>query len=165
MIQKRRNYSGKITLETSGEDAKYTRNEWGRCKHTLKTSGEDVNLHSFLGRLFRSWPVQLPNMVFLSTRFECIFLTLSTRFVCSFHIFSTRFECSFPIFSTRFEFIFLIFSTRFECSFHIFSTRSECSFRRRKDAYFLQYKIHCWRNNFQIWISRWKTHSKRVYKI
>ncbi len=32
----------KITLETSSEDATYTRNEWRRCKTTLETSGEDV---------------------------------------------------------------------------------------------------------------------------
>ncbi len=29
-----------------GPVEKYTRNEWGRCKTTLKTSEEDVKLHS-----------------------------------------------------------------------------------------------------------------------
>ena len=34
------------TLQTSGEDVNYTRNESRRFKSTLETSGEDVNLHS-----------------------------------------------------------------------------------------------------------------------
>jgi hypothetical protein len=49
--------SGKVTLETSGEEDKlhskrvekrtnYTRNEWRRRQTTLETSGEEDKLHS-----------------------------------------------------------------------------------------------------------------------
>jgi hypothetical protein len=37
-----------VSKDVSQEDLKvnYTQNEWGRCKNTLETSGEDVKLHS-----------------------------------------------------------------------------------------------------------------------
>jgi hypothetical protein len=34
------------TLETGEEDAKYTRDEWIRCKNTLERSVEDAKVHS-----------------------------------------------------------------------------------------------------------------------
>ncbi len=37
---------GKRVVEVLENLLNYTRKEWGRCKTTLETSGEDVKLHS-----------------------------------------------------------------------------------------------------------------------
>jgi hypothetical protein len=72
---------------------KYTRNEWGRCKNTLETSGEDAKIHS----------KRVENSVFGMAKLGAIVTAVnlgqmgSSVSVRSFarYDFLPRFECSF----------------------------------------------------------------------